>query len=189
MTAIILAAGFSRRFGKEKLLMDMDGKPIISHVMDLVLGMCFKETILVYRNEEIKKAAGDRNIKYVYNSVPEEGISSSIKCGLRSSGPADAYIFFTGDQPFIDADTVEQLLAAYYEGKGSIIVPRYGGHNGNPVIFASVWKEQLESLSGDVGGRTIIRNNPDEVCFVEISNLKAGMDIDTMEDYVHQNGG
>jgi molybdenum cofactor cytidylyltransferase len=189
LTAVILAAGFSRRFGKEKLLMRVYDKPIILHVVDSVLEMGFRETILVYRNEEILKAVSGRKMKSVYNSAAADGISSSIKCGLRLTRSIDDYIFFTGDMPFINFDTVTQLLKAFHEGMGSIIVPRYGGYNGNPVIFASKWKGKLENLSGDTGGRTIIKGNQEEVYFVDIQDLKAGMDIDTMEEYYRQNEG
>jgi molybdenum cofactor cytidylyltransferase len=183
MTAIILAAGFSRRFGKEKLLMNIKGKPIVLHVIDLVLGMNFNENVLVFQNDEIGKLAEDKNIKCIYNPAAIEGISASIKCGIQNSDNADAYIFFLGDQPFIDSFTVNQLLKAYYEGKGSIIVPKYEGTNGNPVIFAAAWKEQLEGLCGDVGGKTIIKENPEKVFFIDAACRKAGNDIDTWEDY------
>jgi molybdenum cofactor cytidylyltransferase len=188
MTAIILAAGFSRRFGKEKLLMNIKGKPIILHVIDLVLSMGFKETVLVFQNAEIGELAAGTNIKCIHNFDAAEGISASIKYGIRNSEPTDAYIFFTGDQPFIEAATVNRLLEAFYKGKGSIIVPKYAGINGNPVIFASEWKAQLEGLSGDVGGKIVIKGNPDKVYFVDIPDQKEGMDIDTREDYVRHEG-
>jgi molybdenum cofactor cytidylyltransferase len=188
MRAIILAAGFASRFGGGKLLMELNHKPIIVHVMDLVLKIGFEEIILVYQDEEVRRLASNRNIQCIYNEKAAQGISSSIRYGICHSGPTDAYIFFMGDQPFIDAETVNRLLVAFYQGTASIIVPKYGGSIGNPVIFSSVWKERLISLIGDVGGRTIIKSNPDQVFWVEIANQKAGRDIDTWEDYLEFNG-
>lgn len=188
MTAVILAAGLSRRFGRDKLLMDLDGKQIILYVLDLVLGIGFNETVLVYSNDELLKVVGSRNVKCVKNNAAAEGMSTSVRCGIRAAGPSDAYAFFTGDQPYIEAGTVKSLIAAFYKGEGSIVVPRYAGRNGNPVIFAAEWKEQLENLTGDTGGRTIIKNNPGEVCFIDMAGVKAGMDIDTWEDYVRCKG-
>ena len=183
-TAIILAAGFSRRFGREKLMMHLHGKPIAAHVIDAVLGAGFIETILVYRNEEISRLAEGKNIKCVYNPDSADGMSSSVKCGVRNSSPTDAFIFFAGDQPYIDCDTINQLITAFKTGKGTIVVPDYGGRKGSPVIFSSEWKPQLEKLTGDAGGRSVILANPEKVYPVSISNLKAGMDIDTWEDYI-----
>ena len=183
MTAIILAAGFSKRFGKEKLLMEIKNKPMILHIVDVVLSLGFAENILVYRNEEIKEIAANRNIKCAYNAMAAKGQSTSIRCGIRNSDPTDAYIFFTGDQPFINSEAVKRLISAFKEGKGSIIVPRYEGHNGNPVIFSSEWKQELEMISGDTGGRKIIRSHPGKVYYVDIADTKIGMDIDTIEQY------
>lgn len=184
MTAVILAAGLSRRFGQDKLLMEMDKKQVILYVLDLVLSIGFSETILVYGNDELLKIVGSRNVKCIKNPTAAEGVSTSVKYGIKAAGAADAYAFFTGDQPFIDAVTVNRLVNAFYKGEGSIIVPRYAGRNGNPVIFSAEWREQLENLTGDVGGRVIIKNNPDKVSFIDAADAKAGMDIDTWEDYV-----
>lgn len=189
MTGIILAAGFSRRFGEEKLLMKINGKPIILHVIDLVLSVGFSETVLVFQNQDIGRLADGRTIKGIHNLRAAEGISASIKCGIHNSRPTDGYMFFTGDQPFIEPETVNRLLTAFNKGEGSIILPKYDGVNGSPVIFGSIWKEQLENLIGDVGGRTIIKNNPDKVFFVDMPGSKAGIDIDTKEDYVQYKGG
>lgn len=189
MTAIILAAGLSKRFGGEKLLIGINNKPMLLHVVELVSGMKFEETILVYRHENVKKLAEGKNIKSVYNKDSAEGLSTSIKCGINNSGNTDAYIFFPGDQPFIDTESVIRLKEAFYTRRSSIIVPRFNGRNGNPVIFSSNWKERLQSLSGDTGGRTIIEANKNNVQFVDIYNEQAGMDIDTWEEFCSIKGG
>lgn len=183
MTAIILAAGFSKRFGGHKLLAEIEGKPIVQHVMEAVENSGFDEIILVSRSSAVKKLAEGRSIKVVHNSDAAKGISSSVKCGISNAKPTDAFMFFNGDQPFIDGEAVNRLKEAFAKGKGSIIVPQYNGENGNPVIFAAEWREMLGKTMGDIGGRTIIKTNPDKVCYVEIENTKAGMDIDTKEDY------
>lgn len=184
MTAVILAAGHSRRFGKEKLLMEIDSKPMVLGVIELVMRMGFERTILVYRHEEVKRLTGDMDLECRYNAFAAEGLSTSVVCGIRDTAKTDAYMFFLGDQPFIDENTVTQLKNAYNERKGSIIIPRFGGQRGNPVIFDSAWKTELEQLAGDTGGRTIIEENPDKVHYVEIENKKAGLDIDTWEEYL-----
>ncbi len=183
MKAIILAAGLSRRFGEDKLLIGINHKPMLLNVIDLVAGMQFEETVLVYRHADIQRLAEGKNIKCAYNENAAEGLSTSIKCGIHSGKDSDAYIFFTGDQPFLDRETVLRLTEAFYERRKSIVVPRYHGRNGNPVIFSSVWKEQLLQLTGDTGGRVIIKANPHSVRFVDIDYEAAGMDIDTPEEF------
>jgi molybdenum cofactor cytidylyltransferase len=183
MTAIILAAGFSKRFRGNKLLAKINGKPIISRVVETVQKCGFEEIILVSRSSDVKEFFKDADIKVVINDNAALGISTSIKCGIRNARSSDSFMFFAADQPFIDEKTVKALLGAYKNKKGSIIVPKYNGVNGNPVIFAGRWKTELLMLTGDIGGRAIIKANPDKVHYVQIDNEAAGIDIDTRDDY------
>jgi len=183
MTAIILAAGFSKRFGGNKLLAEINGKPIIFKVVETVQKCGFEEIILVSRSSHVKELFKDSDINVVINENAAQGISTSIKCGILNAESADSFMFFVADQPFIDEKTVKALMEAYKSKKGSIIVPLYNGVNGNPVIFAGAWKTELLKLTGDIGGRAIIKAHPDEVYFVKLDNGAAGIDIDTRDDY------
>ncbi|WOO37631.1 nucleotidyltransferase family protein [Anaerocolumna sp. AGMB13020] len=95
----------------------------------------------------------------------------------------EGIMFFVGDQPFLNIDTVKKLNDAFREKKGSIIVPVYGVDRGNPVIFATKWMKELRKLEGDIGGRVIIRQNSSEVLEVPVTDTKIGRDIDTKEEY------
>ncbi|MBF0442786.1 MAG: nucleotidyltransferase family protein [Oligoflexales bacterium] len=181
ITAIILASGYSRRFGKNKLLHRMDDRPIILNVAELVIRLGFDDAILVYQDEEVKEAVPP-GIRCIRNPNAAEGISSSIRCGIDAASSPSAYIFFMGDQPFLDEDCVKKVVDAFNEKKGSIIVPLYEGKRGNPVLFDASWKESLKKISGDAGGRVLIDENPGRVFFVETGSKIAGFDIDTMED-------
>lgn len=187
MTAVILAAGLSRRFQGKKLLMKIDGKPMVIHVADLVSAMGFEQKVFVYSDEEVFNAVQENcerasDFTFIYNKRAEEGLSTSIRVALNSN-VSDGIIFFVGDQPFINETTVNRLIEAFYQKKGSIIVPVYGGSRGNPVIFSKRWADRLKNLKGDMGGRLIIRENQDEVWEVQIEDSRIGRDIDTKEEY------
>lgn len=187
ITAVILAAGLSKRFAGQKLLAHIDGKPMVKHVVDLVAAMDFERRIFVYSNDEVLRGAfesADQEAVFIlrYNPSAEDGLSSSIRLALEHEA-ANGIIFFPGDQPLIDEATVGQLLKAFDEKKGSIIVPVYGEKHGNPVIFAGKWMEQLKDIDGDVGGREIIESNPREVWEVVIEDSWIGFDIDTREAF------
>lgn len=187
MTAVILAAGLSKRFAGKKLLMKINGKPMAKHVADLVAAMDFERKVFVYSDQEVLKAVFGNGGKasgftFVHNPRAEQGLSTSVRLALEA-GAADGIMFFVGDQPFIDEDTVKKLLDAFYQKRGSIVVPVYGGRRGNPVVFSSKWIDQLNKLEGDVGGREIIRENASEVCEVAVENPQIGMDIDTEEEF------
>lgn len=182
MTAIILAAGFSQRFGGQKLMEKINGMPMIRRVADAVRALGFKRVVLVYRQRRVKRAAKDRGITYARNAAAAEGIGSSVRCGVKAAGADDAYIFFMGDQPFVCGETVQRLRGAFEKGLGSIVVPRYAGRAGNPVVFGAEWRPALQNLKGDAGGRTLIRENADKVCYIDVPDAAAGMDVDTRED-------
>lgn len=191
MIAVILAAGLSKRFGGKKLLEKINGKPMILHVAELVTSYGFEQKILVYSDEEVLKAVSDYCMKdsvfhFLFNGRAAEGLSTSIKLAVENAEPdrkGDGIMFFVGDQPFIDERTVRKLIGAFHQGNGSIIVPSYGANRGNPVIFSIKWFEQLKNLVGDVGGRIIMREHPEEVFEVTIEDSEIGKDIDTKEEY------
>ena len=191
MIAVILAAGLSKRFGGKKLLEQVEGKEMVLHVADLVGRMDFEQRLFVYSDAEVLKRVKDKcsgayGYQYLNNKQAEMGLSTSIKLALENlvERKADTgIIFFVADQPYVDETTVSRLKKAYEQGKGSIIVPLYGENRGNPVIFSGKWMHHLKNLEGDVGGRSIIRENPEEVWEVPITDIRIGRDIDTKEEY------
>ncbi|MFZ5352134.1 MAG: nucleotidyltransferase family protein [Bacillota bacterium] len=184
-TAIILAAGSSSRMGRQKLLMELNGKAIMNRVIEQVTASnCFDEIILVYYEYAVKQAAEGYDLKLVHNPSPVLGLSSSLKLGIEAADErAGEYMFFMGDQPFISPAIIEKLMDEYSKTEKSILIPVYNGSNGMPTIFSSKWKVEFMELSGDTGGREIVKKHPEEVCYVEQNDSIAGMDIDTHEAY------
>lgn len=88
-----------------------------------------------------------------------------------------------GDQPFISSKTIDSLVKAFQKGKKEIVVPCYRGKCGNPVLFDIAWQEDFMKISGDIGGRVLIRLYPDKIKKVEISDNTILFDIDSEEDY------
>ena len=111
---VMLAAGNSRRFGSNKLLYEIDGKPMYRHVLEQleeVSGNCERITV-VTQYEEIEQAARTLGARVYINPHPDEGISSSLKIGLKANLDADACLFTVSDQPWLTADTIWQLHRA-----------------------------------------------------------------------------
>ena len=182
-TAIILASGYSRRMGKNKLLLQYRGKSLIQHTVEVITQCGFSEVIFVAREEEIIEIGNRKNLKVIKNENANKGISESIKLGVMNATQTDGYMFFTADQPFLDIDTIKELIYEFRENSNYIIVPMCEGRRGNPVIFPCVFKEDFLQLDGDVGGKIIINKNLDKVKFVEIHDSAKLFDIDTNENY------
>ncbi len=183
ITAIIMAAGFSRRMGRKKLIMKIKEKYLIEWTIDLVDSIDFLEKIIVYQDKKVKELAEQRGLKVVHNPEAIQGMSTSMKLGIENALESRGFMFFTGDQPFLNKNIVNKMIDFYYASDKSIIVPRYNGKNGNPVIFDYKWRKELINVQGDRGGRDLIKSNFNEVHFVDFEDQKAGVDIDTMEDY------
>jgi len=185
ISGIILAAGRSKRMGKQKLLLPFRGSTILENVVETVTSCkSIEEVIVVYGAAEIIHKVEKYNVKTVYNPIAEEGQSTSVIAGLKSSDPgAKAYMFIVGDQPFISLCVLENLIDIWKQNTSSIIVPRYNGKNGMPTIFSADFKNDLMNITGDKGGRDVIKTNPDKVIYVDMDDAMAGFDVDTPEDY------
>jgi len=185
ITGIILAAGKSKRMGRQKLLLPFRGSTILENVIETVTSCkSIGDIIVVYNSEEVMERVKNYDVKTVYNPVAEEGQSTSVIAGVKSSDPdTKAYIFITGDQPFISTEVMERLIYVWMQNSSSIIVPRYNEKNGMPVIFPVDFKKDLLNITGDKGGRDVIKANPDKVIYVDMDDALAGFDVDTPEDY------
>ena len=184
--AVIMASGFSRRMGENKLLLEYKGKTFIENITDKVLECGFYKTILVTSHKEIEqifenymKSRDDFLI--IINKNPALGISESIKTGLKGLGECDACMFFTGDQPGLTQGTIKKILNK--AGKDKIIIPKYTGKNGMPTVFGSDFFDELMRLEGDSGGKQIMNSHKGNIEYVEINDQSEGFDIDTREDY------
>lgn len=183
ISAIILASGFSKRMGQNKLLLKYRGRSLIEHTIETILKCGFSEVILVAREEEIIEIGNKNGLKVIKNENAAKGISESIKLGVMHGKETDGYMFIMADQPFLDIVTVKELTAEFRENPAYIIIPKCEGKRGSPVIFPSSFKEDFLKLEGDVGGKVIINKNLDKVKFLEIQDCKELVDIDTNENY------
>lgn len=182
ITGIILASGFSRRMGRDKLLIEIDGEKIIERVIKACCKSKLDDIILIYRSEDIKEIGSKYNIKSIYNDNAHLGQSEGLKLGLKASIDSDSYMFLVGDQPFLTPEIINKLIEEYNQTDSSIILPYYNGHRGMPMIISSIYREELLDVVGDKGGRDIIKNNPSKVKKVYIEEEKMGIDIDTQDD-------
>jgi xanthine dehydrogenase accessory factor len=183
---VLLAAGNSVRFGSNKLLSVYREKPMYRHIVDqveLLSEDIFSEKLVVSQYPQILSDLSRQGYHAVENTAPEFGISHSIHLALdRISSFADrpqAICFAVCDQPELTAQTLRDLVEAWRSSGKSIGCLSHGGISGNPVIFDNRYVPELYALSGDVGGKCIVKAHPQEVCFHEIPDGAQLVDIDT----------
>lgn len=165
--AILLAAGKSSRFGENKLLYEIHGKPMVQYCLDAVRLVSFDGVRMITGYPQVEKLAAEAGVECVKNNFPEKGISHSIHLGIASLEEMDAWMFLVCDQPGLRAGTLERLLETYREGDRGIVAVACKGQIGNPVIFSQRYKDVLLSLKGDQGGKKILLGNMEDVCLVE----------------------
>ena len=187
VAALLLAAGASSRFGAQKLLQPLAGRPIVRHAAERLLeGTRARELVVVVGREGERVAAALNGLpaRCVANARYADGLSTSVRAGVAAlPREAPAVVVALGDQPFVPPGVVPRLLAAYRAGGAAIVAPRYrGGVRGHPVLFdAALFPEMLE-VSGDEGARSVILRNADRARLVDFP-LDAPADVDDAADY------
>lgn len=183
ITAIIMASGYSKRMGKDKLFLSYKNKTFIEHIIDKVKNCNFYSSIIVAKDDKVINLAEHMGIKAVKNEQAYKGQSEAIKLGIMNSPDSDGYMFFTADQPLLDINTIQFLMNSFNKNSNCIIIPSYKGRRGSPVIFSSRFLKELKELQGDVGGKKVIDKNKNSLVFVNVKKEEVLMDIDNIEDY------
>lgn len=186
ISAILLAAGESKRMGQPKQLLPFRGSTILGQIMENLLPSQAAEIIVVLGSqaEKIMPQISREPVKIVVNPDFEQGMSSSIKCGLsRISAAADGVMIVLGDQPLIEKETIDLLIEKHRQSERGIILPVYKGLRGHPVIFTMKYKDELMRLTGDIGGKQIVERHPSDVLEVEVDCESVVISIDAESDY------
>jgi molybdenum cofactor cytidylyltransferase len=186
ISAIILAAGESKRMGQPKQLLPFRGSTILGQIMENLLPSQAAEIIVVLGSqaEKMIPQISREPVKIVVNPDFEQGMSSSIKCGLsRISAAADGVMIVLGDQPLIEKETIDLLIEKHRQSERGIILPVYKGLRGHPVIFTMKYKDELMRLTGDIGGKQIVERHPSDVLEVEVDCESVVISIDAESDY------
>lgn len=189
LALVLLAAGNSRRYGGNKLLSYVDGKPMYRCLADQLAQLkdCFTRKILVTRYDAIAADLGRQGYVTVRNTEVWRGISHSIYLALNQvTDDIDAVCFAVCDQPWLRGTTVEAFLKGWQVSGKGIGCLSCQGRTGNPAVFSRLYFPELLALTGDVGGKTVLKKHLDDVFFYEINNKKELLDID--KNTCHQEG-
>ncbi|AAK42575.1 4-diphosphocytidyl-2C-methyl-D-erythritol kinase [Saccharolobus solfataricus] len=175
---IILAAGEGKRFGGDKLLAKIDNTPIIMRTIR-IYGDLEKIIIVGKYVNEMLPLLMDQIV--IYNPFWNEGISTSLKLGLRFFKDYDAVLVALGDMPFVTKEDVNKIINTF-KPNCKAVIPTHKGERGNPVLISKSLFNEIEKLRGDVGARVILNKiKIEELCFIECSEGVL-IDIDKKED-------
>lgn len=208
VAGIVLAAGTSSRFGdSNKLLVDVDGEPMVrrSVVAFLDAGLDPVVVVLGHEADRVRGALDGLDVRFVANPDYESGQASSLRTGIRAVdamdgrengvegetdsmtdtteevAPVDAAVVGLGDMPDVDPVSVTGFVAAYEAGQGSALAAGYDGVRGNPVLFDRRYFATLADAGGDVGGRDVLLG-ADDAAVVETGDPGVRRDVDRPSD-------
>lgn len=183
LSAIILAAGNSSRFGSNKLLHTVNNIPMYQHTVNLIEHLNPAQKIIVTKYPNLyKRIPADFHI--VENYATDLGQSHSMQMGIKKSLQLDlqitGFLFIVSDQPYLTIDSLQKLYRTWQQHQG-ICALAYKHKRGNPIIFARKYIDELLEIKGDIGGRYIIKNHLDELTLVQANSAKELVDIDTIQ--------
>jgi CTP:molybdopterin cytidylyltransferase MocA len=182
---VILAAGLSRRMGRNKLIAEVSGKTLVRHAAEAALEGGLNPVLVVtgHRPEEIEQALAGLPVRFVHNPAYADGLSTSLKRGIESL-PEDraGAMVLLGDMPGVTPDLVTRVVAAFEPAKGrSICIATADGERGHPVLWGREFFPELMQLSGDQGARALMAMHADKIVEVVAGDAGPLTDIDTPE--------
>jgi CTP:molybdopterin cytidylyltransferase MocA len=192
--ALVLAAGRGRRFGGDKLLAPYRGRPLLSHVLDVVAEGCSRQVldsglVVVAVNDDAAQILGQKaGLTAVLNDAPGLGLSHSLRLGLEALEPltrneGGAVLIFLGDQPLVQLGVVERVIAAYRSSGAAVVRPRYQAHPsvpGHPTLLdRSTW-HLARNLQGDRGLADLLVSASIETVTIDVPGDNP--DVDTQAD-------
>jgi molybdenum cofactor cytidylyltransferase len=185
IVAVVLAAGLSSRMGSNKLLAEIDGKPLVRRTVEAALASAADSVCVVTGNDsaEVKAALADLRVKFTNNRDFSKGLSESLKCGIRSlPDDCDAALILLGDMPDVSTALIDKLIAAFDpEDARAICVAARHGKRGNPVLWARRFFPEMLAIEGDVGAKHLMAAYDELVCEVEAEDDGPLTDLDTPE--------
>ena len=192
--AILLAAGQSRRMGAaNKLLLQIEGEPMVRRAARTLLASRAEETVVVlgHQSAAVAEALSGLPLRTVRNRAHEDGQMTSVRCGLDAL--PDRYrgiVIGLADQPELTPGDIDVLIDAFDSGDGRrIVVPVRDGRRGNPIVLAADLRVSFEGRDVNFGCRNLIERQPHLVRAVEVANDRYFTDIDTPADLaaMHRN--
>ncbi|SED17707.1 molybdenum cofactor cytidylyltransferase [Tenacibaculum sp. MAR_2009_124] len=183
---VILAAGKSSRMGTAKQLLPYRHTTLLGWTIEQALKIVNTEVICITgaKREIVEKSISTYPITIIHNSNFQNGLSASIKVGIRyvSQKDFDNVLIILADQPFVTNGYLKEIISKSCMDPEKIIASNYGNRIGVPALFPRRFYQHLSKLTGDKGAKELLSKHSDNILKMPKVNL---IDIDTQEEYEH----
>jgi molybdenum cofactor cytidylyltransferase len=182
ISAVLLAAGLSRRMGEDKLLLLYQGKTLLQHAVDLLSALPVYEKLIVTTEARAKQLEVPFGMRVLINDNPKDGQSVTVHLGVKNA-TGSHFFFITADQPGLTAPALMPLIELAGKNPDKIIFPSIYEKPNSPTIFPAGFRDELLLLSGDTGGRFIRDADPEKCLSFNPELPELFFDIDDAGDY------
>ena len=172
--------------GVNKLLLPFGEVPIVRKVAQAVVGSrCNRVLVVVGHDaERVREAMSDLPVECVVNPEFREGIAASVRAGASAvDAQSEGIVFCLGDMPLVSTDVIDRLIAAFDPSSDlAAWQAAFQGRPGNPVLWSAKYIEELRTLHGHEGARSLLRRHANLVATVHVDSSGVLTDIDTPDD-------
>ena len=185
---ILLAAGQSKRLKNEnKLFKIFKNKPLIQHSLNAVQNSKIKKIIIVlgYQYKEVKKKIKkNKKIIFAHNKNYKNGMSSSIKAGLKKISKKDkGFIILQSDMPFVKTSDINKIYNSIIRKKYLVHALKYKNRIGNPIGFDISFLNKIKKIKGNIGAKYIVKRLKNSTNYIKVSSEKVFKDFDKASDF------
>jgi molybdenum cofactor cytidylyltransferase len=184
---LVLAAGGSTRMGRPKQLAELDGRPLLAHVLAAVDAAPVDRVVVALGGAAgavLERVDFGRAEPLVVEGWAA-GMGHVLASTLAQAGDDwEAVVVLLGDQPLVPGSAVARVVEAWRAGAGPVVTATYGGRPGHPKLFDRRLLPDLLRLTGDTGARDLLATHPDRVHRVEVGDLGSDADVDVEADLV-----
>lgn len=184
---LVLAAGTSSRLGCPKQLLELDGKPLVVHVVSRVLEAQLDGVVVVTGSHasEVELELLEFPVFQVFNPQFAEGQGTSLAAGVRAlPSYVEAVVIVLADMPGIRSADINGVVERWRVDRAAAVITRYGVVKRHPVLFDREVFAELAELSGDEGGRAVLQAIGDRVAEVRSELKEPPADVDTEDEWV-----
>jgi len=183
--AVVPAAGSAERFGGKKLLVPIDGEPLLDRTISALLNGGVDQIIVVVPPdaEDLKRdvnAFSDPRVWPVVNPDPSRGMFSSLQAGMAEA-EGDALVVLPADMPFVESGTVAILLDVF-ASRPAIVSPRYQGKRGHPVILPPPLRDEIRAAEPTITLHDVLKRHADMRVDVDVQDRGVVRDVDRVAD-------
>ena len=183
---LLLAAGSSARYGRNKLLEPLaDGVPLgLQSARHLLTALPRSIAVVAPDNQGLADLLRQEGMRVVTNPMADQGMGASLACAVRAaSEQADGWVVALADMPWIVPNTIAEIAACLQQGN-LLVAPQYHGRRGHPVGFSARFRSELLGLNGDVGARQLLEDNADRLLLLTVNDPGIFRDVDRPDDLI-----